>query len=111
MKVEDYVRTKKYGIIKIKKIIKHKDKLELHDENWHYYIYKEDDIVGCSKNIVNLIEEGDYVNGEKVITVNNFAENPIHYFVNTRKETYYTSDIKSILTKEQFEFNQHKVGD
>ena len=111
MKTGDYVRTKKFGIIRIKKIIKHDEKLELHDNKYHYYIYDINDIEGYSKNIVDLIKKGDYVNGSKVIDTNNYAENPINYFVNTREKTYYTSDIKTILTKEQFELNQHKVGD
>ena len=61
-----------------------------------------DDILGASHNIIDLIEVGDYINGmkvtkicfdkdgEKILTVSCYLE-----LVN--------KDIKSIVTKEQFE--------
>ena len=65
----------------------------------------DDDIFKASHNIIDLIEVGDYVNGFSVIHKENdmlkcgllvqFKEN----------------EIKSIVTKEQFEQMQYKVGE
>ena len=68
------------------------------------------DITNASYNIMDLIEVGDYINGmkvtkicfdkdgEKILTVSCYLE-----LVN--------KDIKSIVTKEQFEQIAYKVGE
>ena len=55
-------------------------------------------IVNHSKNIIDLIEVGDYVNGEKVseITKNYITVGRITYGIKDLK------GIKSIVTKEQY---------
>ena len=82
-------------------------------------------IVKHSKNIINLVEVGDYVNGEVVIKIYDknqkykfsdyvFEEKTIETY-NDNYETipfenlYINSDIKSIVTKEQFESVKYKV--
>ena len=60
-----------------------------------------------SKNIIDLIEVGDYVNGEKVYKITEAliylrGKAPCHKSI---------SDIKSIVTKEQFKQVQYEVRD
>jgi hypothetical protein len=60
----------------------------------------------CSNNIIDLIEVGDYVNGELVeyIEVDSYKD----YVINSG---YWCKqkDIKSIVTKEQFESLEYKL--
>lgn len=75
----------------------------------------DDDISKASHNIINLIEIRDYVNGERVIGFGAF-----YYDDGTiertslmldRTVTCLDSEIKSIVTHEQFESISYKVGD
>lgn len=70
-----------------------------------------DYILKHSPNIIDLIEEGDYVNGEKVDTV--FRDGIIYYdrlrIHTTEYNDIFEEDIKEILTKEQYEANCYKV--
>lgn len=69
-----------------------------------------------------LIEVGDYVNCEKVIRIDKdpFIKGQINLWTNTTTSNYWgdislspiiEKDIKSIVTKEQFEVMQYKVGE
>ena len=72
------------------------------------------DVIKSSNYLIDLIETGDYVNGVKVIDKE---------FDNLNKEylqcgvgdyvvcTYEAKDIKTVVTKEQFENGQYKVGE
>ena len=69
--------------------------------------YDEDKIVKASYNIIDILEVGDYVNGWKVL-----------YWTDGTKivdDGYATNldkiDIKSIVTHEQMEQIEYKVGD
>lgn len=71
----------------------------------------DDDILKASYNIIDLIEVGDYVNGY-------YVEDVLKTFVNVavgsnyfQSPTIYEKDIKSIVTKEQFESMSYKVGE
>lgn len=62
-----------------------------------------EDIIKASHNIIDLIEVGDYVNGY-------YVEDVLKTFVNVavgsnyfQSPTIYEKNIKSIVTKEQFE--------
>ena len=107
MKIGDYVRTKNGTITEY----------NAHDiilnefENRYYYIYDtycEDSVselvIKSSPNIIDLIEVGDYVNGLKVAKVEN---NVIYMFGLLMKLGQ--EDIKSIVTKEQFENSKYEV--
>lgn len=108
IKVGDYVRTRSGKI----DIFKEKDEnyLFARCEKNTYWI---PDIVKHSKNIIDLIEIGDYVNGYRIDNIANGV------LVNKavgidRSGTFtpivqYENDIKTILTKEQFEQNSYKV--
>lgn len=129
MKIEEgmYVRTKNNGVCKLYR--------EFHEESVDvgigvfpeidgFFIDKEeinyiekDDILKSSKNIIDLIEEGDYVNGNKVIRIETSSypeDKNVNIIVccgNDDYYFYYNEDIKTILTKEQFESNCYKVED
>ena len=64
-----------------------------------------------SFNIMDMIGEGDYVNGfyvEDVFNTYIYVATGTNYF---QSPTIYEQDIKSIVTKEQFEQISYKVSD
>ena len=66
-------------------------------------------IVKHSLNIIDLIEDGDYVNGKKIIST--YLDGARHYI---KYEYYdgtriYNEDIKSIVTKEMFNQVKYEV--
>ncbi len=70
------------------------------------------DIVKHSKNIIDLIEVGDYVNGYEVLDKYLFnGEKPVLETdgEETNCKCLCNSDIKSIVTKEQFESVEYKI--
>lgn len=132
IEVNEYVRTKEGLIEKIKKFIPHytKGKREGQEveenfllmgkeqckfiESIDYRIppcYPSDEewekikkyIVKHSKQLVDLIEEGDYVNGELITDKWDTR-------VSSIRSNFSEEDIETILTKEQFEQNSYKVG-
>lgn len=115
MKVGDYVRTK-YGIRKIIQIDNETtSKIRCYVLDKFYneckicssnYIYDED-VIKSSPNIIDLIEEGDYVNGEKVVDKYDY----LLAFGDGQDGNWYIGDdeIKSIVTKEQFESIKYEV--
>ena len=60
------------------------------------------DIVKHSKQLIDLIEEGDYVNGELITDKWDTR-------VSSIRSNFSEEDIKTILTKEQMEANQYVV--
>lgn len=71
-------------------------------------------IVKHSPNIIDLIEEGDYVNGIEVMGIYVPRDNwePIQINVDSQTVKYFLVDqIKSIVTKEQFNQMKYIVGD
>lgn len=76
----------------------------------------EEDIEFTSEDIVNVIKPGDYVNGYLVTTVSKDAYGETIVFVGQRLieeagyyRSYYSKDIKTIVTKEQFENMAYKI--
>lgn len=119
LEVGMYVRTKRDGIGKIISL-----NVGVEDDECCFIELskrrtgiKEHNILKASHNIIDLIEVGDYVNGEKIIKIaDDFAGRKIliwgfddgkHQVANA----IYKEDIKSIVTKEQFEQMQYKVGE
>lgn len=111
IEVDEYIRTEKGYILKIdneKKVLKGLKFLDV-----QYGKIKKH-----SKNIIDLIEFGDYVNGE---LVTDKLQTPCRIgdqgkkFVFTKNmnigEGYFQEDIKSIVTKELFKKTQYKVGE
>ena len=106
MKVGDYVRTKYGEICKLNNII-------YQDDNYIQYQLggrlEDKDFLKSSPNIMDLIEVGDYVDRLRVtgkqedyIEVETFDEKII---------IYKNEHIKSVLTKEQFERMEYKIGE
>ena len=63
------------------------------------------DIKKASFNIIDLIEVGDYVNGEKVTSAESVDKNDTDRYLGFGDYDYYihdNEDIKDIVTKEQF---------
>lgn len=79
--------------------------------------FQIDKIVKHSKQLIDLIEVGDYVNGREVKHIamfEGFPDYPKLIFVDETHlipdDTCENDEIKTILTKEQFEANCYKVG-
>ena len=73
----------------------------------------DDKAIKHSKNIINLIEVEDYVNGYKIIAIN-YKENyitiqNINEFGENGIKVLQEDEIKTILTKEQMEANCYTV--
>ena len=71
-----------------------------------------EDIVKASYNIIDILECGDYVNGNPVCIIKEDEHNRKWIYTDSNyKYGYLEEDIKSILTHEQFEAMAYKVGD
>ena len=129
IKVGEYVRTTKGYISKINDIdnfiwfdskitcISGIPKYELSEEEFNILVKKH------SPNIIDLIEIGDYVNGCLIVEINRdqFIKGQTNLWTNMIisegepfPNEYYKAkilekDIKSIVTKEQFEEMEYKV--
>ena len=115
IEVNEYVRTEKGIIDKV-------DSLCGMIENTVYLKqqslwFNADYIVKHSKQLIDLIEIGDYVNGREVKHIamfEGFPDYPKLIFVDETHlipdDTCENDEIRTILTKEQFETNCYKVG-
>ncbi len=127
LEVGQFVRTDKVGIKKIYKIDNNKTKYK--------YLYKlknqdddgcidlgvlcEDDIIKFSYNIIDILEVGDYVNRYPVTAI--LSSNNKVYEIQVKRPNNRTGvwierirkneDIKSIVTKEQFEQKVYRIGE
>lgn len=128
IEVGEFVRTKKGQIDKLHCEI-NADSWRSKDEYGNIIVrcekdkYRLEDIVKHSKNIIDLIEVGDYVNGELVVGIYDIVdenENIISKKITTQYRTaqcnglnsnyyIYNNDIKSIVTKEQFSSVAYKI--
>ena len=115
IEVNEYVRTKNKGIRKIDRIDNNKTinkylyftgKEDF--EGKEYGIIKTTDIVKHSKQLIDLIDFGDFVNGIKVVEKGLDKNDNVSSFSNGHDEVR-AKDIKAILTKEQMEANQYVV--
>ena len=110
-----YIRTRKGKIAKIIKA-----KREYPSPNVYTYVWELDDktsismstskIVKYSYNIIDLIEVGDYVDGDLVGDIRKYKNGNVESIeVGELSVTVKNKDIKSIVTKEQFESMAYKV--
>ena len=123
MKVGDYVRTKSGGIGKIieidnnascSHIITNNETFGLgwdgEQVNWDFIT----EIVKSSPNIIDLIEDGDYVNGVEVIGFEKDNDNKEYLQCGVGDYvvcTYYEEDIKLILTKKMYSSVEYRLED
>ena len=142
IEVNEYVRTKDGLIEKIKEFIPHytKGKREGQEVEENYLLmgkeqckfiesidyrippcYPSDEewekikkyIVKHSKNLIDLIEVGDIVNGMEVLDIYKPRDlwEPIEIRVDSRYTNFILAeDIKTVLTKESYMANCYKVG-
>lgn len=75
-----------------------------------YLDYTIEDIVKHSKQLIDLIEAGDYVNGHLVEEVRISCFDSL-IFVHEYEIELREKDIKTILTKESYMSNCYKVGE
>lgn len=108
IEVGEYVRTKTGRIYKLGYYNKEEKRwICVTDEDW-FPVY-ESGIAKHSKNIIDLIEEGDYVNGKEVSI--NAKEYILFKNVGSvvYSETVLPEDIKSIVTKEMMKSVEYRV--
>ena len=117
IEVGEYIRTKN-GYIRqvVKRDIDKHILLDIGFEGARYLtkVEEKEDIVKHSKNIIKLIEEGDYVNGMLVTEIGKMHKVINICFYNglyANNLTLVENDIKSIVTKEQFQSMEYKVGE
>jgi hypothetical protein len=120
IEVGEYVRTEKGLIAKYLGFEKDDNDMEynkhLFDNKiyWYYeyyneYVYDEDwkqfkgNIVKHSKQLIDLVEVGDYVNGELITDKWDTR-------ISSIRSNFSEEDIKTILTKEIYMANCYKVG-
>lgn len=123
LEVGMYVKTKK-GIYKINYFINNNytQKFTYIDNKGVSNILENDEVIKASHNIIDLIEEGDYINGLRV-EKSKYGELYTSYTymggdIGLQQETYTTflkdyekDDVYSILTKEQFKSMSYKVDE
>lgn len=108
LEVGQFVRTKDGEIHKIKSI---NDEYIEYENGFGVPYELKEYIVKASYNIIDILEEGDYVNGRKVYQVGyNFQDD---FVLKMSKSNYddfiYPNEIETIVTKEQFEQMAYKV--
>lgn len=122
IEVGEYVRTINKGIRRIDSIDNNKTVNKylyftgIEDfEGKEYKIIKKTEIVKHSKQLIDLIEVGDIVNGYRVINVINEVPCPngkcvdIDSSKDSSECTLWENDIQTILTKESYIANCYKV--
>ena len=98
-----YVKTLN-GIVKIDKI---KDSIMIDTKGKTHF----GDFIKASHNIIDLIEVGDYVNGREVVDIFYDVNDNVMNVCVLGSIVYDNNEIKSIITKEQFEQMAYKVGE
>ena len=120
IEIGEYIRTKNG---EIRKVVEYVVGGYLVDTSYYNEIIKEntlgiiplEDVKKHTKNIIELVEVGDYVNGYKVVEIDEYK--PIgstlqkYLKVDCSKlfNAIYSEQIKTILTKEQYKANCYKV--
>lgn len=125
IKEGEYIRTSQGYIAKVEDIVENVIKVIMCDSNIYCdyeiapVLVGEEQIKLITKhsfNIIDLIELGDYVNGHKVIEFFYGEDDNEMYMTleapfNERAIYVSEKDIKTIVTKEQFNSVMYKVGD
>lgn len=121
IEVGDFIRTNEGLIGKIKRI-----EFDRTDKGLKWYVFdrkrpnmniidevyiNKPYITNYSKNIIDLIEEGDYVNGKYVYDVFENANREKVIKIDCMRGYLYQYEIKSIITKEQIAQIEYKVGE
>ena len=79
--------------------------------SFNFFVF-EDEITAFSFNLIDLIEVGDYVNGEKVTSAEPIDKNDTDRYLGFGDYDYYihdSEDIENVVTKEQFNSMKYVV--
>lgn len=110
IEVGEYIRTSNGIIAKLERI-----KSELRYKYWanNGECYTEKAIKKHSFNIIDLIKEGDYINGHRIVNeIYGEDDNELYFEIEGgfNKADYISEkDIKSIVTKEQFKNTEYVI--
>lgn len=124
IEVGEYVRTKKGDISKVRYV--DEENIFLEDSVWSkndlyektdVLYFDDEEIAKHSKNIIDLIDVGDYVNGCLIVKIykDPFIEGQINLWTNMLfpnkyyKEKITDKNIKAIVTKEQFYNKEYRL--
>lgn len=122
IKVGEYVRVNNdnrncIGIGKATRLVNESVYVNMNNKYNLPVCFQINNIVKHSKQLIDLIEVGDYVNGRKVKHIamfEGFPDYPKLIFVDETHlipdDTCENDEIKTILTKEQYMVNCYKVG-
>ena len=105
LNVGDYVRTETGQIGKI--IYFEGDMVRVDCDKFITYKSNHNEITKISPNIIDLIEVGDYVNGSLVVNKKLDSIDIIQLILPFELKE---KDIKSVVTKEQFEQMEYKIN-
>ena len=109
MKVGDYVRTSNGDIGVLTKVFNEGEFIiDTYPDEVRY------DCIKSSPKPIGLIKVGDYVNGcyvDEIIGANDSWDDRQHFHLLKFNSYFGNSDIKSIVTKEQFSSMEYKVGE
>ena len=110
IEIGEYARMKSGEILKITGTCYEIDDYKIYKTDRNYTIV-EDEIKSHSKNIVDLIEVGDFVNGERVIetlVTTNIDGSKLH-LIRFPTDVITDNNIKEILTHEQYEQDCYRM--
>lgn len=128
LEIGKFIRTP-YGIRKIVNITKDdgygKPKVRLIELDRHlntpykfdYIFYTDENVIKKCKtsyNIIDILEIGDYVNGYLIYEIVEYEDDTRAIVIandNNKSIIWEKQDIKSIVTKEQFENMEYRLGD
>lgn len=120
LEVGMYIRTKD-GIIARIKEIDNNERLYLNQKSIYTDDYEHDliidyEVIKASYNIIDILEEGDYVNGYKVsLKGYDYAhfvqcDYPVENGT-TNHYKFYEQAIKSVVTKEMYKDMKYRIGE
>lgn len=113
IEVNDYVRINMdnrncIGIGRVSRIVNETIYVNMNNKYNLPVSFQIDKIVKHNKIISEVVEVGDYVNGKLIHKIDKGSNYCYLYYGNCK--TFVDYQIKTILTKEQFEANCYKVG-
>ena len=114
LEVGMFVRTKHRNEVVIRQVkniyeTSEHDHQLIFDKPTKYQYYVEDNNFIAKKNPIELIEIGDYVNEMKVLDIKDGYFSTMQEF--GVKGIFGNEDIKTIMTKEEFERRKYVIGD
>ena len=114
IKVGDYVRIDNGCICKVLEYTDISDNDFYVNTDSPYNVVYKSWIVKSSPNIIDLIEEDDFINGSRITELKSNKNGVIKCMLDSDYElitTIINEEIESVVTKEQFESMEYKIGE